>query len=630
MYMDRTFVKQTKRVPVYSMGLRTFLDNVARHKDVKERLQMLILSNIARERSGEQIDFVLVKNILSMLVALGVNSRKVYQHDFERSFLDTSRTFYHEESLRYLTENTCPDYLRKAEQRLNEEQNRVKRYLHETTGPKLIRIVEGELVHQHAQALVNMQNSGCVVMFRDNKCDDLARLYRLFYRVPETLKHVEATMRSYIVEVGKSYIKDQQEDKDPVKFIDAVLHMRDKYSVLVSDAFNSDKLLERCMKESFEEFMNVDSRCAQFLSQYCDNMLKKQLKGMSEGDVDERLDKVIVLFRYLQDRDVFSEFYKRHLSKRLLNGRSASDDAEKSMIGKLKAECGYQFTQQLEGMFTDIRLSRQTASSFAQACPPRDDEVELTVKVLTNGFWPQKQVPPCSLPEELTALSKRFEDFYLQQHQGRRLAWQCDMGMADVRARFGSKKYDLNVTTYQMCILMLFNEKPSYTFRDLIEITKIPKQELKLHMVSMTLKKYQLFHKTPKSKAVNEDDTFTVNAKFKSKMMKVRVPLVTVKSKTKAEVPKAVQEDRRQLVEAAVVRIMKTRTVSHYSYILNICFSICCWFFSRPSCLLHTFHTLHTNPTDVRWPKIYHSLFVNTQVKRDSRDDFVLCPARLL
>jgi cullin 3 len=97
MYMDRTFVKQTKRTPVYSMGLRTFLDNVARHKDVKERLQLLILNNVARERAGEQIDFVLVKNILFMLVALGVNSRKVYQQDFERMFLETSRNFYREE-----------------------------------------------------------------------------------------------------------------------------------------------------------------------------------------------------------------------------------------------------------------------------------------------------------------------------------------------------------------------------------------------------------------------------------------------------------------------------------------------------------------------------------------------------
>jgi cullin 3 len=76
------------------------------------------------------------------------------------------------------------------------------------------------------------------------------------------------------------------------------------------------------------------------------------LRGLSEEDVESRLDKVVVIFRYLQDKDVFENFYKQHLAKRLLNGKSASDEAERAMIQKLKLECGYQFTSKLEGMFT--------------------------------------------------------------------------------------------------------------------------------------------------------------------------------------------------------------------------------------------------------------------------------------
>jgi len=53
---------------------------------------------------------------------------------------------------------------------------------------------------------------------------------------------------------------------------------------------------------------------------------------------------------HLQGKDVFEAFYKRILSRRLLMGRSASMDAEKLCISKIKAECGAQFTNQLEGM----------------------------------------------------------------------------------------------------------------------------------------------------------------------------------------------------------------------------------------------------------------------------------------
>jgi hypothetical protein len=52
-----------------------------------------------------------------------------------------------------------------------------------------------------------------------------------------------------------------------------------------------------------------------------------------------------------QGKDVFEAFYKKDLARRLLLNRSVSADAEKSCIAKLKAECGSQFTNKLEGMF---------------------------------------------------------------------------------------------------------------------------------------------------------------------------------------------------------------------------------------------------------------------------------------
>lgn len=72
----------------------------------------------------------------------------------------------------------------------------------------------------------------------------------------------------------------------------------------------------------------------------------------------------MMLFRYLEEKDVFERYYKQHLAKRLLLNKSASDDAEKNMISRLKTECGCQFTCKLEGMFKDISVSNTTADDF--------------------------------------------------------------------------------------------------------------------------------------------------------------------------------------------------------------------------------------------------------------------------
>lgn len=57
---------------------------------------------------------------------------------------------------------------------------------------------------------------------------------------------------------------------------------------------------------------------------------------MTEQEIETVLDKTMVLFRFLQEKDVFERYYKQHLAKRLLLNKSVSDDSEKNMISKLK------------------------------------------------------------------------------------------------------------------------------------------------------------------------------------------------------------------------------------------------------------------------------------------------------
>ena len=59
---------------------------------------------------------------------------------------------------------------------------------------------------------------------------------------------------------------------------------------------------------------------------------------------------------------------------------------------------------------------------------------------------------------------KSFEQFYLSRHSGRRLTWQFSLGNADVRVRFRARTHDINVSTFALVILLLFEDLPDDEF----------------------------------------------------------------------------------------------------------------------------------------------------------------------
>lgn len=126
---------------------------------------------------------------------------------------------------------------------------------------------------------------------------------------------------------------------------------------LSAKSLERDHNVELTIKNSFEVFINENERTAKALVLYLDEQFKKDFKNNTEVQISEKVEKVIQIFRYLQDKDVFENFYKNSFAKRLLDSRRILEEAEKEVIKKLKEECGFQFTSRLEIMFKDIKMS---------------------------------------------------------------------------------------------------------------------------------------------------------------------------------------------------------------------------------------------------------------------------------
>ena len=66
-------------------------------------------------------------------------------------------------------------------------------------------------------------------------------------------------------------------------------------------------------------------------------------KNPEEGKLEETLKSIMTVFKYVEDKDVFQRFYSKMLAKRLIHDSSASEDAEESMITKLKVGISFFF-----------------------------------------------------------------------------------------------------------------------------------------------------------------------------------------------------------------------------------------------------------------------------------------------
>ncbi|KAL0699972.1 hypothetical protein Bca4012_056094 [Brassica carinata] len=264
MYMDRTYVESTKNLHVHAMGLSLWRDHVMHSSKIRVFLRTILLRG--------------------------------------------SPQFYKVESQEFIESCDCGDYLKKAEKRLSEEIDRVGHYLDAKTEDKITSVVEKEMIANHMQRLVHMENSDLVNILLNDKYEDSGKR-------------------------GSNWLLIRKRHQDPVEFVQRLLDERDKYDKIISIAFGNDKTFQNALNFSFQYFINLNARFPpEFISLFVDDKLWKGLKGVVDVDVEIVLDKVIMMFRYLQEKDVFEKYYKQHLAKRLLSGKTVSDDAERSLI----------------------------------------------------------------------------------------------------------------------------------------------------------------------------------------------------------------------------------------------------------------------------------------------------------
>ena len=419
---------------------------------------------------------------------------------------------------------------------------------------------------------------------------------------------------------------------------------------VVESAFKNDAGFMGALDKACRDFINRNALCKssskspELLARYSDSLLKKSARS-EESELDAGLADIMTVFKYLEDKDVFQKFYSKMLAKRLVYDASVSEDGEASMITRLKEACGFEYTNKLSKMFTDMSISKDLNQAFKERVGGDWREfggVDFYIKVLATGAWPLQAAPHASgnattahgsggasvptmgmnLPKELEKVYSRFQQFYTTQHSGRKLTWLFHLSHGELKTHYlkaaasaassgtsgggggGGGGYIFMVYTYAMAILLAFNDAPvnsegraQLSVQEVALVTGLSEASLSGTLAGLLKAKVLLAsggnadaaasgaavggadeddgddgeegedkpkqgaQPTQHATSLDPSTHLILNPSFRSKKIRVNLK-ISLKSSEKSdldETHRTIEEDRRLLIQAAIVRIMKTR-----------------------------------------------------------------------
>ncbi|OAP62983.1 hypothetical protein AYL99_02210 [Fonsecaea erecta] len=608
-YMDQTYCLRTPhKMGVLQMGLSKFRSSVFHDPFIKCKTLQGVISLIDSDRRGNlnESDALLLHQSVDTFHELSI-----YTSDLEPTICVTTEEYFRAWRDTESNKDSLGDYVNNCTDLLSREMARCDSLsLDRNTRVRISRLFDNIFVEEELETLTN--EDGILDLLEDNKSTELERLYTLLQRKGHG-ELIAPTFSKYVETEGSLIVFDEKRESEMViRLLDFKrrLDHYEKYS------FHGNEALGNTLHKAFEAFMNKtkksqsnwdtdNAKPGEMIAKHVDLLLKGGVKAVpqlqthkhgpskpeeehdfddgaadEDAEINQHLSDALDLFRFVHGKAVFEAFYKKDLARRLLLGRSASFDAERNMLTRLKNECGAAFTHNLESMFKDMDLAREEMMSYNQLLDDRGGRApglpDLHVNVLSAAAWPTYPDVAVNIPPHIAKVMSEFETHYKAKHSGRKLTWKHSLAHCQLRAKFPRGNKELMVSGFQAIVLLLFNDIPAdkhLTYDEIKAASGLVDAELKRTLQSLACAKYQVLRKNPKGREVNETDTFMFSQSFADQKLRIKINQIQLKE-TKEENKEThirVAADRHYETQAAIVRIMKSRKkIGHNELIVEV------------------------------------------------------------
>jgi cullin 1 len=268
---------------------------------------------------------------------------------------------------------------------------------------------------------------------------------------------------------------------------------------------------------------------------------------------------------HIHDKDIFRQYYRLFLAKRCLQNKVDNIDLEKNVMNKIKELLTMSVVVPLENLIHDYRCAKDLdkEKNFKLFDYP---SLKFSCIDLKASVWPSFHtydmiVPPPLIKKHIDSYIKFFEN----KNPNKIIRIIYSVGTIEIKLIFNIKdpsKTWVNIVCsvlQAIVILYLFENKKSLTITELADISKISPNILKPVLGSLVFASPETKIVTksgpPGSKKIELSDCFKINTNYKIKSKKIVLPTPLIEDKE--NVQNAIDNERKCVVDANIVRYMK-------------------------------------------------------------------------
>ena len=577
-YFERFYVVNEDLADTCVYILKSFYENV--FKEIKNRIDDCIKHSIHIIRTDESDSIISPTSTkLSELQSIS----KIYYDMSEKEYKELTENIFKESEeyykLYYTTNfnDNIETYYTMINKIYKKEEN-IFTFI--PNNKNLEETLNNYLIYQYKEFIENSDYILSLLksnIYSDNTCQisyknidhysRVSQIYNILMKVDfglnTIINNIEKLIDNIIIDIENQFNDNNLFIDNIIKFYTKIVHIINKCMPDLSDTLDTGNIsIIHSIDKKYRSYTSKNitlSGCKKtsFTSMFVYFLhysIKKFRDNEINDDIVEDIDGFMALFKIISEKDLFLELYSEYLSKRLLFDKY-NIDLEVFTINKLKDICGKNYTYKLENMIKDV----------SNKYLPEINKMNNT-KILTAAFWPDFTHQKHIIPANIYQLFKDYEEKYHEKYTGRKLKWVLPYSLISLDFEV-NEKYTIILPIPEASILMMFQDKNQELSIDHISgFTKYSKEEI-INLCSKLVKINIIYIE-------NNNTTIRFNSSFKSKRKKICIPVTLNKQNVNEKKSQEITDkERKHIIEALIVRIMKSRKKLDHNSLISEIFS---------------------------------------------------------